>query len=106
MRHVMVRYKLKPDRVAENEKLVRAVYDELQRTQPVGLRYATFRLNDGVEFVHLASIETEDGRSPLSDVQAFKQFQENIGERCDEVPVATELHEIGSYPVFGEQSEP
>ena len=104
MRHVMVRYKVKPERVAENEELVRAVYDELQRTQPVGLRYATFRLDDGVEFVHLASIETEDGHSPLSNVQAFKRFQEDIGERCDEVPVATELHEIGSYPVFGEQA--
>ena len=32
MRRVMVRYKVKPDRVAENEALVRAVYDELQRT--------------------------------------------------------------------------
>ena len=54
MRQVMVRYKVKPDRVAENEELVRAVYDELQRTEPEGLRYATFRLEDGVNFVHLA----------------------------------------------------
>ena len=29
MRQVMVRYKVKPDRVEENEQLVRAVYDEL-----------------------------------------------------------------------------
>ena len=54
MRRVMVRYKVKPDRVAENEALVRAVYDELARTQPDGLRYATFRLDDGVSFVHVA----------------------------------------------------
>jgi hypothetical protein len=31
---------------------------------------------------------------------AFKRFQENIGERCDEAPVATELREIGSYRFF------
>ena len=31
MRHVMVRYRIKPDRVEENEALVRAVYDELAR---------------------------------------------------------------------------
>ncbi len=97
MRRVMVRYKVKPERVAENEELVRAVYDELQRAEPAGLRYATFKLDDGVSFVHLASIETEDGHSPLSDVQAFSEFQEHIGDRCDEAPVATELHEIGSF---------
>ena len=106
MRRVMVRYKVKADHLAPNEELVRAVYDELQRTQSAGLRYVTFQLDDGVSFVHLASIETEDGQSPLSDVQAFKQFQENIGERCDEAPVATELREIGSFRVFGDQSEP
>jgi hypothetical protein len=100
MRQVMVRYRVKPDRVAENEELVRAVYDELHRTEPAGLRYATFRLDDGVTFVHLASGETQDGRSPLSQVKAFARFQENIAERCDEAPVVTELHEIGSFHPF------
>jgi hypothetical protein len=106
MRRVMVRYKVKADHVATNEELVRAVYDELQRIQPAGLRYATYRLDDGVSFVHLASIETKDGHSPLSDVQAFRKFQENIDARCDEAPVATELREIGSFRLSGDQSEP
>ena len=44
MRRVMVRYRVKPDHVERNEALVRAVYDELHRTAPGGLRYATFRL--------------------------------------------------------------
>jgi hypothetical protein len=100
MRHVMVRYKVKPDRVAENEQLVRAVYEELGRTEREGLRYATFQLGDGVSFVHLASIETEDGPSPLPQVSAFRRFQENIGDRCDEAPVATELRQIGSFRLF------
>jgi hypothetical protein len=95
MRRVMVRYKVKPDRVAENEALVRAVYDELARTQPDGFRYATFRLDDGVSFAHVAF--TEEGLNPLADVVAFEQFQENIRDRCDEAPVVTELHEIGSF---------
>jgi quinol monooxygenase YgiN len=100
MRQVMVRYKVKPDRVAENEELVRAVYDELQRTEPTGLRYATFQLGDGVSFVHLASTETEDGRSPLSHMEAFRRFQENVDDRCEETPVVTELREIGSFRLF------
>jgi hypothetical protein len=98
MKRVMVRYKVKPDRVQENEWLVQAVYEELTRTQPTGLRYATLRLADGVSFVHLAEIEDE--RNPLGDVEAFGRFLENVRDRCDEPPVATELHEVGSFRFF------
>jgi quinol monooxygenase YgiN len=97
---VMVRYRVKSDRAEENEELVRAVYEELQRSEPAGLRYATFVLDDGVSFVHLASTETEDRQNPLTDLQAFKQFQENIGDRCEETPVVTVLREIGSFRFF------
>ena len=97
MRRVMVRYKVKPDRAAENAALVRAVYDELDRTRPAGLRYGTFQLDDGATFVHLAAVDTEDGQNPLSEVKAFGQVQEHIRDRCDEAPVATALHEIGSF---------
>jgi hypothetical protein len=100
MKQVMVRYKVKPDRAQENEELVRAVYEELRRTRPEGLRYATFRLDDEVSFVHLASIETEDGHNPLSEVRAFGRFQENIRDRCDEAPAATALTQVGSFRLF------
>jgi hypothetical protein len=102
MRQVMVRYKVKPNRVEENEALVRAVYEELHRIAPAGLRYATFRQDDGTGFVHLA--QTEDGVNPLAEVEAFARFQQGIGERCDEPPVVTVLYEVGSYGVLGEES--
>jgi hypothetical protein len=100
MRQVIVRYKLKPDRVAENLKLVRGVYEELRRTESSGLRYATFQQDDDVSFVHLAI--SEDGPSPLSKVKAFKEFQKEINDRCEEAPVVTELREIGSFRLFGD----
>ena len=53
----MVRYKVKPDQAARNEELVRAVYEELEQTRPDGLSYATFKLDDGVSFMHLAAID-------------------------------------------------
>ncbi len=98
MGRVMVRYKVKTDQIATNEELVRAVYAELRRTRPDGLRYATFQLDDGVSFVHVSATDTEDGRNPLSELESFRRFQERINERCDEPPVVTELREIGSYP--------
>jgi hypothetical protein len=92
----MVRYRVKPEHAERNAELVRAVYEELNRDQPDGIRYATFRLDDGVSFVHFA-IETGDGPSPLPRVEAFQRFQEGIRERCDEPPVVSELSEIGSF---------
>jgi len=102
MKHVIVRYRVKPERAAENEELVRAVYTELHQTRPAGLHYATFQLDDGVSFVHLASTETEDGHNPLSEMKAFQRFQENVRDRCDEAPVVAELREIGSFRFFGD----
>jgi hypothetical protein len=96
MNKVMVRYKVKPERAQENEQLVRAVYEELAQTAPAGLRYATFRLDDGVSFVHIAFNET-DGPSPLREVKAFQELQRGVAERCTEAPVSTELHEVGTF---------
>jgi hypothetical protein len=98
MRQVIVRYKVKPDRVGENEELVRAVYEQLGRVAPPGLHYATFRLEDGVSFVHVSSFDGEG--NPLGELEAFARFQHDIRERCDEPPVVTQMHEIGSYRVF------
>jgi hypothetical protein len=100
MRRVLVRYKLKKDRVGENEALVRAVYDELRQTSPASLRYATFKLEDGVTFAHFASLEGEGGQNPLSTLPAFKAFQKNIEDRCEEPPTPSALTEIGSYAFF------
>ena len=95
MTRVMVRYKVKPEQVARNEELVRAVYEELHRVAPGGLRYATFKLPDGVTFIHLA--DTDGAGGPLTELAAFKAFQAGIRERCDEPPVVSELSEVGSF---------
>jgi len=97
MSKVMVRYKVKPECAQENEQLVRAVYEELERTNPAGLRYATFRLDDGVSFVHVASNETEHGHSPLGEVKAFQEFVRDVAERCAEPPTTRALKEVGSF---------
>lgn len=97
MSRTLVRYKVKPGHAERNEELVRRVYEELRRAAPSGLRYATFLSEDGLSFVHLASIETGDGRNPLADVAAFRAFQENMGDRCDGAPEAIGLREVGSY---------
>jgi hypothetical protein len=96
MRTVLVRYRVKPEQAERNRELVRAVYDELDRTQPSAMQYATFQLADGVSFVHIHSSDGE-GSNVLPQLAAFQAFQEGVKERCDEGPVVTELEEVGSY---------
>ena len=95
MRMVMVRYRVKAGREAENEALVRAVYEELARVQPDEFRYATFTFDER-SFMHVA-IEEGDGPAPLPKIAAFAEFTRDIKERCDEPPVVTELRQVGSY---------
>jgi hypothetical protein len=102
MKRVMVRYKVKADRAAENESYITKVFEQLKSESPPGLRYASFKLDDGVSFVHIASIETTDGSNPLGEQSAFKAFTAEIKDRCEEPPVAANLTEVGSYQLFGE----
>ncbi len=102
MIQVMVRYKVKPEHAKQNEELVRRVYEELHSARPNGLRYATFVEEDGVSFVHFASIETDNGQNPLADVEAFRAFQKDIGDRCDEPPKAVNLRGVGSFGIAEE----
>jgi hypothetical protein len=96
---VVVRYKAKPDRAEENQALVEKVFAELDATAPAGLRYATLRLADGVSFVHIASVET-DGTNPLTETAAFADFLREVGDRCDEPPVASDATVVGAYRFF------
>jgi hypothetical protein len=106
----MVRYTVKSDRAAENERLVKAVYEQLARERPNGLRYATFTLGDGTlddnrqehgtTFVHLVSYDAAEERGRLTELAAFKAFIAQIEDRYEEPAVTVEIHEIGAYAFF------
>lgn len=99
MKTVMVRYKTSSKKHAEeNAELVRAVFAQLAERAPEGLRYASYRLEDGVTFVHLATVASP-GANPLTSLPAFKAFTKEIESRCVEPPVVAEMHAVGSYGV-------
>lgn len=98
MRRIVVRYRVHPDRVAENELLVRGVYADLATLRPAGLRYSTIKLADGVTFLHQMSAETPTANEALRELPAFKAFTTGIKERCVEPPVTEEVVEVGRYP--------
>ena len=100
MRQVMVRYKVKAGRAAENEAFITAVYEQLAREGLAGFRYATIKLEDGLTFMHIVSDDRPDGPYDINTLSAFKAFTANIRDRCDEPPVTTKYDVVGSYRLF------
>ena len=91
----VVRYQTSPEAADENERLIRAVFAELNEEQPEGLRYASFRLDDGVSFLHVAIVDAEV--NPLTKSAAFAEFQGEIGARVVEGPTPSGAKVIASY---------
>jgi hypothetical protein len=96
MKRTTVRYTVKPGQEDRNADLVRAVYRELADLQPEGFKYATYRLDDGRTFIHIAEQEG-DGDSPLPTVPAFREFLAGVRERCEWGPVAEGAEVVGRY---------
>jgi hypothetical protein len=98
MRTVVVRYETKPDRADENQRQVEKVYAELAERRPDNFRYITFRLEDGVSFVHVV-VENEGGSNPipLTEIAAFQELQREIADRCVVQPVAAGAAVVGSH---------
>ena len=93
----IIRYQVWPERVAENEALVRGVYRQLHELKPLGVHYATYKFPDGVTFQHVATFDTEEAHKVFTGLSAFKQFQEGVKDRCEIQPLVSKTEEIGSY---------
>ena len=98
-RTLIIRYQTRPDAAAENSRLVEAVFASLAELSPRDFCYQTYRLADGVSFVHIARL---DGPvNPLASSSAFAQFQRDLAQRCVEPPAPSEATLIGSYAYTG-----
>ncbi len=100
METTVVRYKVKADRADENRQYIKKIFAQLDENKPDGLRYVSFNLDDGLSFVHIAVVESADGKNPLPETTAFQDFVSDIKNRCDEPPVATKADIVGSYRLF------
>jgi hypothetical protein len=90
----VVSYSVHPARGDENEALVRAVFEELDRARPAGIDYATLRLEDGVSFLHVA---TAGSGAMLGELDAFRAFQAGVPERAEAPPEFASAKLIGDY---------
>jgi hypothetical protein len=101
MKRTLVRYKIKPEQVQENARLIKLVFQELKAKSPDGARYVVLQLDDGT-FVHFATVESTDGAHPITSLEAFRGFQSGIKERCMDLPQSGDATILGNYRMVGE----
>jgi hypothetical protein len=92
---VVVRYRTRPETADENASLIEKVFAALADVAPAGFQYATYRLADGVSFVHVASHADDD--NPLTRLPEFAEFQRELPQRIADPPVPSDATIVGSY---------
>ena len=91
---VIVRYLARTSEAAEeNQALVENVFAQLAAERPDDLQYATFRLDDGRTFVHLA-IHEGDGNA-LDGLESFHEFTRGSRHRVTGSPRSLRLPSWG-----------
>ena len=96
----LIRYRARPDRADENQRLIEAVFQELRETKPEGVRYMVLRMADD-SFVHF--VELKGPANPLQALESFRKFTGSNAERVLEPPVANEASVIGDYRMLEKQ---
>jgi hypothetical protein len=79
-RLTFVRYTVKPDQIAENEALSRAVFRELRGTAPKDVTYALFKKE--ADFVHLFVNLRSDDSEAVTGLPSFKTYSKDVAARC------------------------
>jgi hypothetical protein len=97
MKTIVVRYQAKPKRADENQRLIEAVFADLEARKPKGFTYQAFRLDDGVSFIHVVNEHDVEDADSLQDVPAFQAFVADIAERCDVQPAPSGATTVGAY---------
>ena len=84
MKTIMVRYKTSEARRRRERGAGARVFDELRARAPAGFRYASYRLADGVTFVHIATLETpeENPLTALAGVQGLSEAAQGALRRA------------------------
>ena len=91
----VIRYRAKPECADENARLIAAVFADLDAKKPEGLQYKSFRLEDGLTFVHVVTMTGQE--NPLLASEAFHAFSSTVADRCTEGPLALEATTLGNY---------
>ncbi len=97
MNVLMVRAKLKEEKVADAQAATEKVIQALKQAGPADIRYTV--LSDGPTFVALLVLNP-DGSHPLATLPAYTELVENLKDWYAEPPVVERVTVLGSYQLF------
>ncbi len=102
MKAVYVRYQVDPSFAETNAENIRKVMQALQESGSDGIRYQSFREDDGVTFVHFGMYRDQAAIDELTESPSFQAFQSALkASKPVQPPVAHWLDVVGSsYEVF------
>ncbi len=104
-RLTFVRYTVKPDQIAANEALSRAVFRELRGTAPKDVAYALFKKD--ADFVHLFVNFRADDSEAVTGLPSFKVYSKDVASRCagpiEQIRLGLEL--VDSYGLHAVAAE-
>lgn len=93
MKHLMVRYRVRKEKLSEAEHTIRDFIGAV-RQEPGTYVYEAFREPDGVSFVHIMSFQDEQAERIHRGAKHTKAFTEQLYPLCEHEPMFTELRLI------------
>ena len=102
MKSVYVRYQVDPSFADTNAENIRKVMAELRESGSDGVRYSSFRQEDGVTFVHFGMYRDDAALETLTSLPSFQAFQEALKQSGPVQPPAAEWLDLvgSSYEIF------
>lgn len=101
MKIVQVTYTTRDSFVAQNQKNIQNVMNDLNVADGAGITYISCLQSDGKTFVHTGYFQSENDQKVLNELPSFKLFQEALKSSGLEVPPKQEiLTLVGSSNLF------
>jgi hypothetical protein len=86
MNAVKVQYTVKAEYAETNQKNIARVMNELREIKSSDIKYSAFLLDDGKTFVHFVMRANEEAANILSNLETFKDFQQQLRNSEPESP--------------------
>lgn len=96
MKHLMVRYRVKKEKVDLIKKAIREFVDAVGKKEPGTLVYEAFQEPDGVSFVHFMAFRDTGTEASHRKTPHTLKFVDVLYPNCGQAPVFTELRLVRS----------
>ena len=91
MKIVKVTYTSRAEFTEQNQKNIKNVMADLQKTGSSGINYNCCLCSDGKTFIHTAFFQSDEDQKKLHELPAFRYFQEQLKLSGPELPPKQEL---------------